>query len=146
MMFGANDWMPLRDRLGKWTKFGSERWEAYYRERAITICKSMMMKGLKVIWVGDTISLHPSYNDAMKFLNQIYQEAAATTGSVYIDTWSVASGGATDTVGDSTKLLYASDGIHFKSVGYRLIASRVVRLLRHQTGEREQKGQPIIAH
>jgi hypothetical protein len=82
----------------------------------------------------------------MKFLNQIYEDAAATTGSVYIDTWSVASAGATDTVGDSTKLLYASDGIHFKSVGYRLIASRVVRLLRHQNGESEQEGQPIIAH
>ena len=83
--------MPLRDPSGRWTKFGSEKWEEYYRERATMICKTAIARGLKVIWVGEPISLRPSYSDAMKFLNKIFEEAAASAGSVYLDTWSVAS-------------------------------------------------------
>lgn len=136
MMFGANDWMPLRDTSGRWTKFGSEKWEEYYRARAVAICKSAIAKGLKVIWVGEPISLRPAYSEAMRFLNKIYEEAAASTGSVYLDTWSVASEDTANTSRDNTEGLYASDGIHFKTTGYRLIAGRVVPLLR----------QPSLAH
>jgi hypothetical protein len=142
MMFGGNDWMPLRDTSGRWTKFGSEKWEEYYRERATMICRTAIARGLKVIWVGEPNSLRPSYSEAMKFLNKIYEEAAAATGSVYLDTWSVASA---DTANAAIGL-YASDGIHFKPVGYRLIASRVVPLLQSQNDESEQNGQPSIAH
>jgi hypothetical protein len=145
MMFGANDWMPLRDPSGRWTKFGTAKWEEYYRERAIMICKSVTAKGLEVIWVGDPISLRPSYSEAMKFLNKIYEEAAASTGSVYLDTWSVPSNDTANTAGDHAKL-YAADGIHFTSVGYKLIASRVVPLLQPQNNGSEQNGQARIAH
>jgi hypothetical protein len=142
MMFGANDWMPLRDPSGRWTKFGSEKWEEYYRERATMICRTAIARGLKVIWVGEPVSLRPSYSEAMKFLNKIYEEAAAATGSVFLDTWSVASA---DTA-NATIGLYASDGIHFTPAGYRLIASRVVPLLQNQNDESERNGQPSIAH
>ena len=135
MMFGSNDWMPIRDSSGRWLRFGSEAWEQYYRQRVITVSHFAISEGFRVVWVGDPLARSPSYNHAMKLLNEVYQIAAMQTGSVYLDTWSVVSDEAGnftvygESLDGSTERLRADDGIHFTFAGYQIIARHVVRQL-----------------
>lgn len=138
MMFGGNDWMPLRDTSGHWIRFGSEKWEDSYLQRVLEVCTKATAKGLRVIWVGDPISRKPTYNDAMMLLNHIYRTAATMTGSTYLDIWSVVSDEAGNfatygkALNGETKRLRTDDGIHFTTSGYQLLASRVLRFLQDE--------------
>ena len=127
MMIGSNDWQAIR-LDGEILQPGTPDWTAEYRKRVMAIDEAFRRKGVPLIWVGLPIAKDDNLADEMAAFNDIYREAAAKTGTVYVDTWEAFSDDngefrpvGPDINGQITRLRMA-DGIYFTKAGSRKLA------------------------
>jgi len=132
VMFGANDRLDLRDDRGASLHFRTEEWREAYAARAGKILGLLANAGLRIIWCGNPIARSATYSADMRYINDIYAEAASRFGAQFVSLWTVvadeegryaAYGKDSD---GTTQRLRADDGIHFTAAGYELIAERLV--------------------
>ena len=131
VMFGANDRIDMRE--GRTTlRFRSDEWRAEYAARIDRILDRLAAAGLRVLWLGNPIARSERYSDDMSYINELYAEAITRHGFQFLPLWTVvadekgqytAYGKDRDGV---TQRLRGTDGIHFTSAGYELIAEKIV--------------------
>ena len=127
MMIGSNDRQSITQD-GKTYDVGSDDWKRIYTSRVSAIDEAFRKKGIPLIWVGVPIAKNADFADTMAMLNDIYRDAAAKTGTTYVDTW----GAFSDDNGDfaaygpdidgQTVRLRSADGILFTHAGARKLA------------------------
>lgn len=127
MMVGSSDHQPL-DVDGRKLQPGTPEWNAAYAKRVLAVDEAFRAKKIPLVWVGVPIAKDDDFADAMAALNDIYRDAAAKTGAVYVDTWEAFSDDdgdfspiGPDINGQTTKLR-AADGINFTKAGARKLA------------------------
>ena len=126
-LFGANDRPPFRaaspanqDRL--------EAWKETYSERVRDIMVTLLDDKSRVVWVGHPIVRDPAWNDDIRLLNSIFEDAAADTGATWAPLYDAFApnreyapyGPGADGV---VTRLRADDGVHLTPAGYDLAAS-----------------------
>lgn len=127
MMVGTNDRQPIVED-GKTLEFESDEWTAAYRKRVLAIDEAFAKRGIPLIWVGVPITRDSGFANDMAALNDIYREAAAKTGAVFVDTWEAFSDENGDfsaygpDINGQTVRLRSADGIHFTRAGARKLA------------------------
>ena len=127
MMIGSNDRQPLRVG-GKTLAVGTPEWTAAYQKRVMAIDEAFRRRNIPLVWVGMPIARDDDFADDMAAFNDVYREAAAKTGAVYVDTWEAFS----DDKGDFSPLgpdingqivrLRTADGVYFTKAGGRKLA------------------------
>lgn len=127
MMVGVNDRQPIQID-GKTLQPGTPEWTAVYTKRVLQIDEAFRAKHIPLIWVGIPITRDDNFADDMAAFNEIYRDAAAKTGAVYVDTWEAFSddngdfaANGPDVDGQNARLR-ASDGVHFTRAGARKLA------------------------
>jgi hypothetical protein len=141
-MFGANDRLDITNaESGKYLHFKTEAWRAEYVRRVDLIMTALAATGMKVIWCGNPIARSDVYSSDMSYINRIFAERAAQFGFQFLPLWDMtadetgkytAFGKDLDGV---TKRLRADDGIHFTSVGYQLVAEKIIDLIPANGGD-----------
>ena len=127
MMIGSNDRQAIQDG-DKSYAVSSDEWDAIYKKRVTAIDEAFRKKGVPLIWVGVPIIKNSAFADAMAAFNDIYREAAATSGATYVDTWEAFSDDNGDfnafgpDVSGQTVRLRTADGIYFTKAGARKLA------------------------
>ena len=127
MMIGSNDRRPLQID-GKTVQPGAPEWAAAYSRRVIAIDEAFRAKNIPLVWVGVPITKDDGFADVMAALNDVYREAAAKTGAVYVDTWEAFSDDSGNfssygpDINGQTVRLRAADGIQFTRAGARKLA------------------------
>jgi hypothetical protein len=136
VMFGANDRLDITNaESAKYLHFKSEAWRAEYVRRADMIMAQLADTGMKVIWCGNPIARSDVYSSDMSYINQIFAERAAHFGFQFLPLWEMTAdeSGKYTAFGKDldgvTKRLRADDGIHFTSVGYQLVAEKIIDLI-----------------
>ena len=131
VMFGANDRIDMRE--GRATlRFRSEEWRAEYAARIDRILDRLAAAGLRVLWLGNPIARSERYSDDMSYINELYAEAITRHGFQFLPLWTVVAdeNGQYTAYGKDrdgvTQRLRGTDGIHFTSAGYELIAEKIV--------------------
>jgi len=131
VMFGANDRIDMRE--GRATlRFRSEEWRAEYAARIDRILDRLAAAGLRVLWLGNPIARSERYSDDMSYINELYAEAITKHGFQFMPLWTVVAdeNGQYTAYGKDrdgvTQRLRGTDGIHFTSAGYELIAEKIV--------------------
>lgn len=126
-MFGANDRPPFRasnpayaDRL--------EAWKQTYSDRVRDIMVTLIDDHSRMVWVGHPIVRDPAWNDDIRMLNAIFQDAATDTGATWLPLYDAFASDGTYTpygpgVDGVVTRLRADDGVHLTPAGYDLAAS-----------------------
>ena len=127
MMLGTNDRQPaIVD--GKTLQPGTPDWNSAYTKRVMAIDEAARARNVPLVWVGIPITKDDNFADAMAALNDIYREAAAKTGAIYVDTWEAFSDDNGNfssygpDVNGQTVRLRSADGIFFTKAGARKLA------------------------
>ncbi len=127
MMVGSNDRQPISVD-GKTLQPGTPDWNGAYAKRVLAINEAFRAKKIPLVWVGVPITKDDGFADAMAALNDIYREAAAKAGSIYVDTWEAFSDEDGDfsaygpDINGQTVRLRSADGINFTKAGARKLA------------------------
>ncbi len=135
-MFGANDRLDITNAdSGKYLHFKTDAWRAEYVRRVDMIMTALAASGMKVIWCGNPIARSDVYSSDMHYINQIFAERAEHFGFQFLPLWDMTAddSGKYTAFGKDldgvTKRLRADDGIHFTSVGYQLVAEKIIDLI-----------------
>jgi hypothetical protein len=135
VMLGENDNQALQTPGGQtYVPVGTYAWPAAYERRVLKFMRTATASGARVVWVG-----LPNVRDAgrvelLQRQNALFRDAATQVKNVaFFDTWtafSTPSGGYTAYYrnGNTVELIRESDGVHFNSTGYLLLARGVVDL------------------
>ncbi len=127
MMIGSNDRQALQID-GKTVQPGTPGWTVAYAKRVMAIDEAFRARSIPLVWVGVPITKDDAFADAMAALNDIYREAAAKTGAIYVDTWEAFSDDNGNfssygpDVNGQTVRLRAADGVYFTKAGARKLA------------------------
>jgi hypothetical protein len=127
IMIGTNDVHNIVEG-GKAYAYDTDEWTAIYTKRVLAIGEAFAAKKIPLVWVGIPITADDSVADDMAALNDIYRDAAAKTGAVFVDTWeafSDADGNFTATgpdVNGQIGRLRSADGSRFTKAGARKLA------------------------
>jgi hypothetical protein len=150
IMIGINDEHSLSEG-GKSYAFDSDEWTAIYTRRVVAISEAFAAKKIPLVWVGIPIAKDDSVADDMAALNDIFRDAAAKTGTVFVDTWEAFS----DADGDFTATgpdingqivrLRSNDGLRFTKAGARKLAHFVEGDIRRILDQVPDPGQPAIS-
>lgn len=129
VVVGANDGQAFRQRGKPSMTFGSEEWSAAYKERGLTLMRSIVAAGKPVVWVGVPPMQKSSLSRNIAFLNDVQQQAAGEVpGVTYVDIWDgfADENGRYVSTGPDEKgqvrRLRTSDGINLASAGRSKIA------------------------
>lgn len=134
LVFGANDLQTIRES-GKAYYYKQEAWEKHYRNRVAHIVKAFSDRGIKVYWLSLPITRKNRFQKDYAYLNQIFKEEAEANGATFIDAWSFFADedgnySATFTKDGTSKIIRASDGVHFTPLGYQVYAGLALDKLR----------------
>ncbi|MGH2597414.1 MAG: SGNH/GDSL hydrolase family protein [Actinomycetota bacterium] len=139
IMLGENDNQALRTPSGREeTQVGTFAWPQAYQQRVSDFMHLATSKGARVVWVGLPIVSDTGRWGIIERQNTLFEGAAEQVDDVaYLDTWDMFSapgGGYTAyyRIGNDVQLVRESDGLHFNSTGYELLA-RAVAELAHAT-------------
>jgi len=139
VMLGENDNQALQTPSGREeTPVGTFAWPKAYEQRVSDFMHLATSKGARVVWVGLPIVSDTGRWGIIERQNTLFEGAAKQVNDVaYLDTWDLFSapgGGYTAyyRTGNSVQLVRESDGLHFNSTGYELLA-RAVAEMAHTT-------------
>ncbi len=127
MMVGTGDRQPMQVE-GKTVQPGTPEWNAAYAKRVLAVAELFRARKIPLVWVGIPIAKDDTVADAMAGLNEIYKEAAAKTGAIFVDTWEAFSDDDGDfssygpDINGQTVRLRSADGINFTRAGARKLA------------------------
>jgi hypothetical protein len=137
IMLGENDNQALRTSSGREeTPVGTFTWPQAYQQRVSDFMDLATSKGARVVWVGLPIVSDTGRWGIIERQNTVFAGAAEQVDDVaYLDTWDLFSapgGGYTAYYrdGNSVQLVRESDGLHFNSTGYELLARAVAEMAR----------------
>ena len=138
VMLGENDDQALRTPGGQTaTPIGTPAWPPAYERRVVKLMRIATSNGARVVWVGLPNVRAEEWRLALiQRQNGVFVDAANQVRNVaFFDTWkafSTPKGGYTAYYrnGDTVELIRESDGIHFTSAGYLLLARAAVDLAR----------------
>jgi lysophospholipase L1-like esterase len=139
VMFGSNDAQPIGYPGGRVVPLLTTEWVRAYRRQIRRLIDAAQDGGARVVWVGLPPMDERFRQVWARRLNDHYRaEAAGRPGVVLIDTWGAFSGRggrfrayARDTRG-RTQLIRTGDGVHFSTVGYRMLATLVIQRIREE--------------
>lgn len=137
VFMGPNDpWDFPVGKSHKFFKFATPEWEGVYRARIQRLINVATSHGAKVLWIGIPNMREPKLNMGVIKLNKIYQSQVTIAHQYYIPSNDVL-GMMDDTFVKFMKVpdrgnvtLRSDDGVHFTIIGQKLIASKIVSLLR----------------
>jgi hypothetical protein len=147
IMIGINDARSLSEG-GKSYAFDSDEWAAIYTRRVVAISEAFAAKKIPLVWVGIPIAKDDSVADDMAALNDIFRDAAAKTGTVFVDTWEAFSDADGDfsatgpDVNGQIVRLRSNDGLRFTKAGARKLAHFVEGDIRRILDQIPEPGQP----
>ena len=136
VFLGPNDPWDIPDGKNKpYLRFKSEAWRAIYQQRVARILTLSQQYNAQVIWVGAPNMKQQRLNQAMHYLNALYQEEVTQQGQTFIDINRTL--GASDedyvdyivTEGDKKVKVRSKDGIHFTITGQKEIARKILTYL-----------------
>ncbi len=137
IMLGENDNQALRTASGREeTPVGTFVWPQAYQQRVSDFMDLATSEGARVVWVGLPIVSDTGRWGIIERQNTVFEGAAKQVDNVaYLDTWDLFSapgGGYTAyyRTGSSVQLVRESDGLHFNSTGYELLARAVAEMAR----------------
>ena len=137
IMLGENDNQALRTTSGREeTAVGTFAWPQAYQQRVSDFMQLATSKGARVVWVGLPIVSDTGRWGIIERQNAVFEGAAKQVNDVaYLDTWDMFSspgGGYTAYYrdGDNVEQVRESDGLHFNSTGYELLARAVAEMAR----------------
>lgn len=136
VMLGENDNQTLQSSDGKLeTPIGTGPWPAAYEERAERFARLATAEGARLVWVGLPVQSRHERWPLIHRQNDIYERVAgAVPNAAYFDTWGSFSGrdgGYTAYLrreNGSVVQIRESDGLHFTSEGYTILARQVAAL------------------
>jgi uncharacterized protein len=132
LMFTNNIDVSDGDHAGVTIPFASAKWESYYRARVAALVQSLTEDKLLTIWIGRPNSRDWRSNRDRQYQNAIGRWTAIENGATYLDPWSAVSDAAGGYIAFSrgldgkTMRLRQTDGIHFTSIGYEVVAKQVI--------------------
>ena len=137
VMLGENDNQSLQTPGGQTVvPIGTAAWPPAYERRVEKLMRIATSKGARVVWAGLPNVRDEGRQDLVQRQNVMFADAASHVKDVaFFDTWtafSTPNGSYTAYYrnGDTVELIRESDGIHFNSTGYLLLARRAVDLAR----------------
>jgi len=135
VMLGENDNQALRTPGGREENpVGTFEWPQAYEERVRDFMELITAKGSRLVWAGLPIVRDEGRWDVVERQNDIFERAANDVRNVaFLDTWDLFSapdGGYTAFYRSDggVQLIRESDGLHFNSTGYDLLARLAVGL------------------
>jgi hypothetical protein len=136
VMLGENDNQTLQSPDGKLgTPIGTGPWPAAYEERVEQFARLATADGGHLVWVGLPIQSRRDRWALIQRQNDIYERATqAVPNAAFFDTWGTFAGrdgGYTAYLrrdDGSVVQIRESDGLHFTSDGYTILARRVAAL------------------
>ena len=137
VMLGENDNQALRTPSGREvTPVGTFGWPQAYQKRVSDFMHLATSKGARVVWAGLPIVSDTGRWGIIERQNSVFEGAAAQVDNVaYVDTWDLFSapgGGYTAYYrnGSNVQLVRETDGLHFNTTGYELLARAVAEMAR----------------
>lgn len=137
VMLGENDNQGLRTPGGREeTPIGTFGWPQAYEERVVDFMRVATSRGARVVWVGLPVVRDTGRRELIARQNEIFARAADEVKRVaFLDAWDLYStpdGGYTAymRIDGSVVQIRESDGVHFNSTGYTMLAEDVVALAR----------------
>jgi lysophospholipase L1-like esterase len=137
IMLGENDNQALRTPSGsEVTPVGTFGWPQAYQKRVSDFMHLATSKGARLVWVGLPIVSDTGRWGIIERQNSVFEGAAAQVDNVaYLDTWDLFSapgGGYTAYYrnGSNVQLVRETDGLHFNTTGYELLARAVTEMAR----------------
>lgn len=152
VMIGSNDRQPLRDG-GKSEEPFSPRWRELYKARIDAMLAPFREKKIPVVWVGLPVMKNESFSADMGKINEIFRDALAKDGGVYVDLWEALadekgqfSAFGPDINGQIVKLRTA-DGVHLTDAGGLSVAHFVANEIKklYEGARPAAPGQPSAA-
>lgn len=145
VFLGANDpWDMPNPRGSGMLPFASAAWEGEYRERIRRILQAARQRNCAVIWLEVPNMRRQKLNDSMHYLNRLYEEEINAFHGFYAYTNSelgmndrqfVAYAQVPGMLGKQR--LRSDDGVHFSTLGQKVLAQAVLNLLLFQPTEGE---------
>lgn len=137
VFMGANDpWDFPVIKGGKFVKFGTPEWEGVYRARIQTLINAATDNGAKVLWIGAPNMRDKKLNEGVIELNKIYKSQVTIAKQYYVTSNDVLGMKDNNFVkfmnipNKGNVTLRTDDGIHFTPIGQKLIANKIISLLR----------------
>lgn len=135
IFLGPNDPWDIYEGKRRYA-FPSESWEKKYRGRVDEVLDFAASRGIRIIWIGLPVMREDRIRLGAKIENRIFQEETGKYKFDYLPTEDFL--GALDEpykkyIDDPQKgklVVRADDGIHFTTLGLRMISSRVEELIR----------------
>ncbi|KAA0676959.1 DUF459 domain-containing protein [Roseomonas genomospecies 6] len=142
VLLGANDPQGfVHDDRRHREAFRTPAWTAAYGRRVRETIGRFRSRGIPLVWVGLPVMRGETFSQNVRFLNDIYRQAAAETGTPFVDLWPVTVGADGDysaylgeREGRPWKLR-SDDGIHFSPRGYEWIVQALLPVLRLRLAE-----------
>ncbi len=136
VMLGENDNQPLQSVNGKiLTPIGTSAWPPAYEARVRQFAQIATSEGAHLVWVGLPIQADHSRWPLVQRQNDVYRRTIESLpNSAYFDTWQTfanPSGGYTAFLrrdNGSVVQIRETDGLHFTSDGYTILARRVAQM------------------
>jgi uncharacterized protein len=132
---GLNDNQPVYyDGRGRF-QFGSEEWDAIYRERVDAILARLEQSEIPTFWVGLPTVRDEDFGLQMSHLNAIYEAQALAADVTFVSTFALtgdADGAYSAYLADEegrNRLMRANDGVHFTGRGYELLAKALLAVM-----------------
>jgi uncharacterized protein len=124
----------LNDARSDFASFGSVRWEENYRARIAAMLEITERASIPTIWIGLPVMRDPELNRRAMYLDRLYSdEVSREKDARFIDLRSLTGGSDFSykpfLPGENGSLqrFRETDGIHFTTFGYDVVADRVAR-------------------
>lgn len=142
VLLGANDPQGfVHDDRRHREAFRTPAWTAAYGQRVRETIGRFRSRGIPLVWVGLPVMRGETFSQNVRFLNDIYRQAAAETGTPFVDLWPLtvnADGDYSAYLGEREGRpwkLRSDDGIHFSPRGYEWIVQALLPVLRLRLAE-----------
>lgn len=124
LYFGGNDAQAIYMPDGSWIEYGTPEWEEEYRSRVEEVMTLLEERGHWVYWMGMPVVRSETFQERVRFLNEIYSSEASDHPRVrFVETWSVFEGPEggfseylTNADGDLVDMRL-DDGVHYTTAG-----------------------------
>lgn len=137
IFLGPNDPWDIYEGKKRYA-FPSDSWEKKYRDRVDEVLDFAVSRGMRIIWIGLPVMREERIKTGAKIENKIFLEETKKYNFDYLPTEDILGsldGPYQKYITDPKKgklVVRADDGIHFTSLGLRLISARVEELIRKQ--------------
>lgn len=136
VFLGGNDEQGMNVH-GRAAAFATPAWRTQYATNVATMMHEATRAGSAVLWVGMPIMSPNGYRQGMQVVNGIFAAQAAKMPRVtFLPTWNLMANAQgqfkfSAWVNGKYQPVRASDGIHLTAVGQNVIATYVVKEMRH---------------